>query len=43
MDGSVLPTGGAVNPTSTIGAMTMRAATNLRDCFAEVRAGTLLA
>jgi choline dehydrogenase-like flavoprotein len=43
MDGSVLPTGGAVNPTSTIGAMTMRAATNLRDRFAEVRAGALLA
>ena len=43
MDGSVLPTGGAVNPTSTIGAMTLRAATNLRDRFAEVRAGALLA
>ena len=42
IDGSVLPTGGAVNPTSTIGAMTMRAATNLRDRFAAVRAGALL-
>jgi len=29
MDGSVLPTGAAVNPTSTIGAMTLRAATHL--------------
>jgi len=29
MDGSVLPTGGAVNPTSTIGAMTLRAAKHL--------------
>ena len=42
MDGSVLPTGGAVNPTSTIGAMTMRAATHLRDRFAEARAGAVL-
>jgi choline dehydrogenase-like flavoprotein len=39
IDGSVLPTGGAVNPTSTIGALAMRAATNLRDTFADVRAG----
>ncbi len=39
MDGSVLPTGGAVNPTSTIGAMTLRAASHLRDHFADVRAG----
>jgi choline dehydrogenase-like flavoprotein len=39
IDGSVLPTGGAVNPTSTIGALAMRAATNLRDRFADVRAG----
>jgi 2-methyl-1,2-propanediol dehydrogenase len=36
MDGSVLPTGAAVNPTSTIGALTLRAATHLRDRFAEV-------
>jgi choline dehydrogenase-like flavoprotein len=39
MDGSVLPTGGAVNPTSTIGAMTLRAASHLRDHFADARAG----
>lgn len=31
MDGSVLPTGGAVNPTSTIGALVLRAAAHLRD------------
>ena len=31
IDGSVLPTGGAVNPTSTIGALAMRAAAKLRD------------
>ncbi len=43
MDGSVLPTGGAVNPTSTIGALTLRAATHLRDHFAEVRRGARLA
>ena len=43
MDGSVLPTGGAVNPTSTIGAMTMRAASHLRDGFAEARAGRRIA
>ncbi len=36
MDGSVLPTGAAVNPTSTIGAVTLRAATFLRDRFADV-------
>lgn len=40
MDGSVLPTGAAVNPTSTIGAMTLRAASHLRDHFAEVRRAT---
>ena len=39
IDGSVLPTGGAVNPTSTIGALAMRAAANLRDAFADARAG----
>ncbi|MCA9879133.1 MAG: GMC family oxidoreductase, partial [Thermomicrobiales bacterium] len=39
IDGSVLPTGGAVNPTSTIGALALRAAANLRDTFAEVRTG----
>ena len=37
MDGSLLPTGGAVNPTSTIGAVVLRAATHLRDRFAEAR------
>lgn len=31
MDGSVLPTGGAVNPTATISAVVMRAASLLRD------------
>ncbi len=39
MDGSVLPTGAAVNPTSTIGALTLRAANHLRDHFAEVKRG----
>lgn len=34
MDGSVMPTGGAVNPTSTIGAMVLRAASHLRDQLA---------
>ena len=37
MDGSVLPTGGAVNPTSTIGALALRHAAHLRDRFAEAR------
>jgi len=37
MDGSLLPTGGAVNPTSTIGAVVLRAASHLRDRFAEAR------
>lgn len=37
MDGSVLPTSAAVNPTSTIGALTVRAAMHLRDHFAEAR------
>jgi choline dehydrogenase-like flavoprotein len=37
MDGSILPTGAAVNPTSTIGALTLRNATHLRDRFAEAR------
>jgi 2-methyl-1,2-propanediol dehydrogenase len=35
MDGSVLPTGGAVNPTSTIGAVALRNASHLRDRFGE--------
>lgn len=40
MDGSLLPTGGAVNPTSTIGAVVLRAASHLRDRFAEARTET---
>jgi len=40
MDGSVLPTGGAVNPTSTIGAVALRNAQHLRDRFAEARGET---
>ncbi|MCC6790965.1 MAG: GMC family oxidoreductase [Thermomicrobiales bacterium] len=37
MDGSMLPTGGAVNPTSTMGAVILRAASHLRDRFSEAR------
>ncbi len=37
MDGSLLPTGGAVNPTSTIAALALRNASHLRDTFAEAR------
>jgi choline dehydrogenase-like flavoprotein len=37
MDGSCLPTSAAVNPTSTIGAMVVRAAMHLRDNFADLR------
>jgi len=37
MDGSLLPTGGALNPSSTIGALVLRAATHLRDTFATAR------
>jgi choline dehydrogenase-like flavoprotein len=37
MDGSVLPTGAAVNPTGTIGALALRAASHLREHFADVR------
>ena len=40
MDGSVLPTGAAVNPTSTIGAVALRAASHLRDTFGEARRAT---
>lgn len=38
MDGSPMVTSAAVNPTSTIGAMTVRAATYLRDNFGSARA-----
>jgi choline dehydrogenase-like flavoprotein len=37
MDGSILPTGAAVNPTSTIGALALRNATHLRDRFGDAR------
>lgn len=40
MDGSVLPTGAAVNPSSTISALRLRAATHRRDTFAEARRAT---
>ncbi|MDX2138233.1 MAG: GMC family oxidoreductase [Chloroflexota bacterium] len=40
IDGSVLPTSAAVNPTSTIGALAVRAATHLRDTFASARTAT---
>jgi 2-methyl-1,2-propanediol dehydrogenase len=40
MDGSVLPTGGAVNPTSTIGAVALRCASHLRDTFTDARTAT---
>lgn len=40
MDGSVMPTSGAVNPTSTIGATVVRATAHLRDNFADARRAT---
>lgn len=40
MDGSSLPSGGAVNPTSTISALVLRAATHLRENFARARRAT---
>jgi choline dehydrogenase-like flavoprotein len=43
VDGSSLPTGGAVNPTSTISALALRAATHLRDGFAILRRATTTA
>ena len=38
MDGSVLATGGVVNPTSTISALALRAAEHIRDNFRELSA-----
>ena len=40
VDGSSFPTGGVVNPTSTVCALALRAATNIADCFAELRRAT---
>lgn len=40
MDGSVLTTGGVVNPTPTISALSLRAAEHLRDNFRELRHAT---
>lgn len=40
VDGSVLTTGGVVNPTPTICALTLRAAKHLRDNFRELRGTT---
>jgi choline dehydrogenase-like flavoprotein len=37
VDGSSMPSGAAVNPTSTISAMALRAAVNLRDNFTTLR------
>ncbi len=39
MDGSVLATGGVVNPTPTISALALRASEHLRDNLAEISAG----
>jgi len=40
MDGSVLPTGGVVNPTATISALALRAAEHIRDNFRAYSAAT---
>lgn len=40
MDGSVLPTGGVVNPTPTISALALRAAGYIRDNFRELSSAT---
>ncbi len=40
VDGSVLTTGGVVNPTSTISALAMRASDYIRDHFAELSTST---
>jgi len=37
VDGSSFPTGGVVNPTSTVCALALRAATNIADSFTELR------
>ena len=39
MDGSVLATGGVVNPTATISALALRAAAHIRDHFHELAGG----
>ena len=40
LDGSVLTTGGVVNPTSTISALALRAAEHIRDNFHELSRAT---
>jgi len=40
MDGSVLPTGGVVNPTPTISALALRAAEHIRDNFVDLTTTT---
>lgn len=40
VDGSVLATGGVVNPTPTISALALRAATHIRDNFRELKGAT---
>ncbi len=41
VDGSSMPSGAAVNPTSTITAMALRAASHLRDNFVDLRRATV--
>ena len=43
VDGSVLATGGVVNPTSTISALALRAATYIRDNFRQLSGATRVA
>ena len=40
VDGSVVATGGMVNPTPTISALALRAATHIRDRFRELAGST---
>jgi choline dehydrogenase-like flavoprotein len=40
VDGSVLATGGVVNPTPTISALALRAAAHIRDNFRELKGAT---